>query len=172
MLFISRDKGRTFFLPHDEYEVIQTNSGAVTIKKPLQRIVFLPYNGKGFVTSALPVKHGRDRAEGYFNSGVAKTRPNVTQDEAEAFLMDHKDYGTDFVAIGDDGKSLTPLEWNSPAHRSEPFLTDSGEGKHCQLCKKQVDIRGLHKHIESKAHMALLAQAEKLVVSNLQGERV
>ena len=168
MFFISRDKGQSFFLPQHEYEVIQTDAGtSVTIRNPLKQIIFRPFSGPGFATNALPLKHGRERAEGYFDSTVEKYRPHVEQEEAEDYLFNHKKYGVDFIAIGEDGKAMASLEWKSPAHRSQPFLSASGSGVHCALCDKQVDKKGLHKHLDSAAHIERLEEVERNEIKKL-----
>ena len=167
MFFLLRDKGRDISIPTPEYKVIQTDTGSVTVRNPMKRIIFKPLTGKGWKTTALPVKYGREDCEGYFDSQFSKMRPHVEEEEAIEFLMNHKDYGVDFIAINDDGKAILTLdEWETPAKRSEPYLTDSGEGKFCSLCEKQLDTRGLHKHLESKTHLDLLVAAEKAMVGS------
>jgi hypothetical protein len=171
MFFVSRDRGQSFFLPQHEYKVIQTDSGSVTVKVPLKQIAFEPFSegSGGFKTPALPVKYGREAAEGWFDSKYSRMRKNVEQDEAEEFLLSHKMYGIDFVAIGDDGKAIDPLAMETPAKRSERFLSESGDGVHCALCEKQVNKKGLHKHIESHAHMNRLEEAEQHQVRKMSG---
>lgn len=172
MFFVSRDRGQSFFLPQHEYQVIQTDTGSVTIRNPLKQIFFKPFGAEGFQTSAIPTKYGRDRAEGWFDSKHDRLRPHVEQEEAEEFLLNHKQYGVDFVAIGEDGKALGRLALETPAKRSERFLSASGDGVHCSLCEKQVNKMGLHKHIEGKIHMRNLENFEENQVQQLSGGAV
>ena len=160
MFYISRDNGRRIFIPHPTVELKNTNKGSVAVGIPQKWIWFKPIAGDGYVTNALPNRDGRNKAEGFFESDNSRFRRGLTEEEADEFLMNHKDYGVDFVAMV-DGRAINPLEWDDPAHRSGPFLTDSGAGKQCSRFDKQVDIRGLHKHIESKAHLGLLLETER-----------
>ena len=161
MFFICRDKGRRIVVSAQRQETFSTAQGPQTKFYPGQCIIFKPISGQGFVTVALPKKGMRDRAEGFWESEVAKTRPGLTKEEAEKYLANHKDYGVEFIAIGKKGEPLIAGEWSDPAKRSEPYLTPSGSGMHCRLCDRQLPLRGLSTHLKSKKHVAFLIKAEE-----------
>jgi hypothetical protein len=164
MLFICRDKGRRIVVSAERQEMYSTKEGV----HGSSYILFRPWEGKGFVTSALPRKGMRERAEGFFESENPNYRPGLTQEEAERFLANHKDYGREFVAIGKKGETLGSGEWldpgkrsEAPGKRSEAYLTPSGAGVFCQLCDRQLENRGLSRHITSKKHVEFLEKAEE-----------
>lgn len=171
MFYICRDKGRRITVQRGHARVIETPQGPVREVVPAKRVEFIPISGPAWVTRALPERYGRNAAEGCFDSSGAKYRENLTEQEADEFLVNHKDYGIDFVAIDGDGKPISPSEWNSPMRRSDPFLTASGEGKYCELCDKQLDVRGVKGHVNSAAHLASLEKAEKKQLSRTRGAR-
>jgi len=161
MFFICRDKGRRIVVSAERKELITTPQGPQDRHFSSKSIIFKPIAGDGYVTSALPQKGMREKAEGFWESEVAKTRPGLSQEEAENFLANHKDYGVEFVAIGKRGEPLTSGEWSDPVKRSEPYLTPSGDGVYCQLCERQLPNRGLPAHLKAKKHVDLLIAAEE-----------
>lgn len=161
MLFICRDKGRRIVVSAERQEMYSTKEGPQVKVHSSSCIIFRPLAGDGFVTSALPQKGMRDRAEGFFESEVPRNRPGLTQEEAERFLANHKDYGREFVAIGTAGEALGSNEWLDPVKRSQVYLTPSGSGLYCELCERQLPKRGIDQHLKSKSHVALLIKAEE-----------
>jgi len=171
MHFISRDKGRKIVARHADIKLQSTVQGMFQVEVKPAFIIFRPMRHGGWKTSALPQMYGREMAEGEFDSSRAKMRPGLTEHEADEFLLKHKDYGIDFVAMDDDGKPIAASDWDRSTKRSEPFLSPSGKGVYCELCEKQLDGRGMHKHLESNAHMTLLAEAEQKQVAKTRGAR-
>jgi hypothetical protein len=161
MLFICRDKGRRIVVSAERQEMYSTKEGPQVKVHGSSYILFQALAGDGYVTTALPRKGMRERAEGFFESENPRMRPGLTKDEAERFLANHKDYGREFVAIGKKGETLGSGEWLDPGKRSEAYLTPSGAGVFCQLCDRQLENRGLSRHITSKKHVEFLEKAEE-----------
>lgn len=168
MFFICRDKGLRIVARHATSELVQVGSMLKEVTTGVAWIKFRPIAGDGYVTPALPAKYGRNKAEGFFESENKKFRPGLSEAEANQFLLKHKNYGIDFVAIdGETGMVLDSAILGDPSERSKIFFSPSGDGVHCELCSQQVHARGVTNHVKSAKHMENLEKAESESVKKI-----
>ena len=169
MFFICRDKGLRIVARHATSELVQVGSMLKEVTTGVAWIKFRPIAGDGYVTPALPQKYGRAKAEGFFESENPKFRPGLSEAEANQYLLKHKNYGVDFVAIdGETGMVLDSSIMGDPVERSKVFFSPSGDGVHCDLCSQQVKVRGIRRHVDGAKHMENLEKAESESVNKIQ----
>lgn len=162
MLFLCRDKERFISVEPPATIVHHTDRGIIEEHISGQSIRFTPLaEGDKVFPNALPVKFGITHPGGHFRSEDGTNRKGLTQAEAEEWLAKHKDYGYEFVAVGDKGEILGPGEWGTPVKRSEAYVVPSGKDLYCHLCERELSRKGSAQHMKSKKHLALLVKAEE-----------
>jgi hypothetical protein len=157
MIFLSMDKGLEFVAQPMRYKYHNMADGSVDKQEiPGKFIRFSPLTTK--MEWPLSPVHGRTKAEGIFNSESTRARPNMTKEEAENFLLDHRFYGVTMIGYGANGKVYGTGEDAIPEDR---IIVLSGDGYFCKICKQQLASRGRHNHPKSKQHQRLLDGLER-----------
>lgn len=168
MFFISRDKGLEIVARHATSKLVQVGAQLQSVETPVTWIKFRPVSADGYVTAHLPQMYGRNKAEGFFESDKAKYRAGITEQEADAFLLNHEDYGINFVAVDEDGVVIDLVAAGSVTQRSQIYLVPSGDGVYCKLCSQQLKNRGVNKHLNGQKHIDNLEEEESKNVNAIR----
>ena len=131
MIFISTHSGQEYILRHTRREVLETaDMGKITQVKEGIRVKFKALTTP-FETTLLPTRNGSNAARGILDSKVAAYQTGLTEQEIIDYLLNHRMYGVQHVAVEDDAGEVDIDE-------AKFFVSQEDGTIFCKLCQKII----------------------------------
>jgi hypothetical protein len=151
MIFLSTHAAFRHEEEKSNYEIHRIAGSEGSEKVPVYGLAaqFSPVKGNGVVLHDKTWRGMLDTKEQV--SRLQELNPDLTETEFVSILLNHKNFGTDFIAFGEGGTEAVP---------DEGLVSDMGDaGYWCEPCSKMIKTaQGLNGHFGSGGHQEARAE--------------
>jgi hypothetical protein len=153
MMFLSREKSPSLLYRSGNVEYIDAPHGKFPVTKAPKWIKFQALNAPIFAPG-LPSRNSAkpNEAWGQLNSERCADLLGEDAKEIEQFLLTHRDFGLEWVAVDQETGSETDFV-NNQMIIAQKDAEDGSEGYYCKLCEKYLaSAQAVNGHKTSNKH--------------------